>query len=100
MSRPAKTLERVLRGTSDANIAFGDLCGLLKHLGFAERVKGSHHIFTRDGVAEILNLQPKKGGKAKPYQVAQVRNVIVENGLAGESEGPDGDGTSKGGGDE
>lgn len=87
MSRPAKTLEKVLRGTSDANIAFDDLCGLLRHLGFAERVKGSHHIYTRDAVAEILNLQPK-GGKAKAYQVAQVRNVIVGYGLADDSDEP------------
>ena len=85
MSRPAKTLERVLRGTADANIAFDDLCGLLRHMGFSERVKGSHHIFTRDGVAEILNLQ-SKGGKAKAYQVGQVRDVLVEYGLAGESD--------------
>lgn len=93
MSRPAKTLEKVLRGTSDANIAFDDLCGLLRHLGFTERVKGSHHIYTRDGIAEILNLQPK-GGKAKAYQVAQVRNVLVENGLAEEPDdaGASGDG--------
>jgi hypothetical protein len=82
VSRPAKTLERVLRGTSGANIAFADLCGLLSHLGLKERIKGGHHIFSREGVAEILNLQPKKGGKAKPYQVAQVRKVIVEYGLA------------------
>jgi hypothetical protein len=88
MGRPAKTLARVLRGTSDANIAFDDLCGLLRHLGFDERVKGSHHIFTRDGVAEILNLQPK-GGKAKAYQVAQVRDVLVENGLAQEDDAGD-----------
>lgn len=82
MSRPAKTLDKVLRGTADANIRFDDLRGLLKHLGFAERVKGGHHIFTRDGVVEILNLQAKKGGKAKPYQVKQVRDVIVRYGLA------------------
>ena len=82
MSRPAKTLEKVLSGTSDANIAFDDLCGLLKYLGFDERVKGSHHIFTKEGVEEILNLQPKKGGKAKPYQVKQLREVILEYGLA------------------
>lgn len=83
MSRPEKTLEKVLRGTADANIAFGDLCGLLIHLGFAERIRGSHHIFTREDVAEILNLQPKNG-KAKPYQVRQVRNVIIAYGLAGD----------------
>jgi hypothetical protein len=51
--------------------------------GFVERIRGSHHIFTREGVAEILNLQPR-GSKAKAYQVKQVRNVIVANRLAGE----------------
>jgi len=53
---------------------------LLRSLGFAERVKGDHHICTMDGVAEILNLQPK-GGKAKPYQVKQVRELILKYGL-------------------
>jgi hypothetical protein len=80
-----KTLARVLRGSADANIGFEDLCALLRHLGFAERIRGSHHIYTRDGVAEILNLQPK-GGKAKAYQVKQVRGVIVSYRLAGEPE--------------
>ena len=41
---------------------------LLAKLGFQERIKGSDHIFTRAGVAEILNLQ-SKGSKCKPYQV-------------------------------
>ena len=76
-----KTLSQVLRGTSDANIRFGDLRKLLEGLGFEERIRGSHHIFTRDGVEEILNLQPK-GAKAKSYQVKQVRNVILDYRLA------------------
>ena len=80
-----KTLNRVLRGTSDANIGFDDLRNLLRHLGFAERIRGSHHIFIRDGVAEILNLQPK-AGKAKAYQVRQVRGVIVAYALVEEPE--------------
>ena len=67
MSR-AKTLDRVLRGTTDANIRFEDLCRILKRLGFQERIRGDHHIFTRDGVEEILNLQPR-GSLAKAYQV-------------------------------
>jgi len=85
VSKVEKTLERVLRGNADTNIRFGDLCALLSHLGFAERVRGDHHIFTRDGVVEILNLQPR-GGKAKAYQVRQVRAVITSYGLAGEPE--------------
>ena len=82
MSPQELVLRRVLSGTADANIAFRDLCSLLSTLGFLVRKKGSHHIFIRDGVAEILNLQPK-GGKAKPYQVKQVRAVIVRYKLAG-----------------
>lgn len=77
----SKTLDRILRGTSDANVRFEDLCALLSHLGFIERIRGDHHIFTRDGVAEILNLQPR-GGKAKPYQVKQVRAVVTAYQLA------------------
>jgi hypothetical protein len=81
----SKTLVRVLRGTADANIGFNDLCQLLKCLGFAERVRGDHHIFTRDGVEEILNLQPR-GALAKAYQVKQVRNVILRYRLAGQDD--------------
>jgi hypothetical protein len=69
-------LGRVLRGTADANIRFDDLRSLLISIKFSERVKGSHHIFTHPGVEEILNLQPH-GSLAKPYQVKQVRKVIV-----------------------
>jgi hypothetical protein len=90
MSRPAKTLEQVLRGTADANIGFADLCGLLRNLGFDERIRGSHHIFSKEGVSEIINLQAKDG-KAKAYQVRQVRDVIVSNELADPAGGDDGD---------
>lgn len=72
-----------MSGTSDANISFTDLCQLLHKLGFQERVRGDHHIFTREGAEEILNVQPK-AAKAKPYQVKQVRNVILKYKLAGE----------------
>ena len=62
-----------------------DLCGLLRNLGFEERIRGSHHIFSRNDVEEILNLQAKRA-HAKPYQVKQVRQVIVKYKLAGEEE--------------
>jgi hypothetical protein len=61
------------------------LCGILRRLGFAERVRGDHHIFTRDDVREILNLQPR-GKLAKAYQVKQVRNVIVQYRLGEEQD--------------
>ena len=81
MTRSEKTLERILRGASDANISFADLTKLLDVLGFTERVRGSHHIFSKSGIEEILNLQPR-GAKAKPYQVKQVRHVILKYRLA------------------
>ena len=83
MSSVEKTLNQVLRGTSDANIAFRDLCRILIRLGFEERTKGSHHIFRRTGILERITLQ-KDGNKAKPYQVRQVRRTIVKYKLAGE----------------
>lgn len=76
MTRRTKALDSLLRGNADANIAFSELVAILRELGFQERIRGSHHIFTRNGVLEILNLQPKNG-KAKPYQVKQVRAVIT-----------------------
>ena len=85
MARTDKILEKVLRGASDANIEFQDLCHLLSEFGFEERVRGSHHIYTKDGVIEIINLQPK-GSKAKPYQVKQVRNLVLKYKLAGEND--------------
>ncbi len=82
MARGDKLLLRVLQGTADANIRFVELRELLMRLGFTERTRGGHHIFTRYGVEEILNLQPK-GSAAKPYQVKQVRTVILKYRLAG-----------------
>ena len=69
-------LEQILSGRSDANVRFSDLTGLLHHLAFSERIRGDHHIFWKEGVAEIINLQPK-GSKAKPYQVRQVRGILL-----------------------
>jgi predicted RNA binding protein YcfA (HicA-like mRNA interferase family) len=66
-------LDEVLSGRSDQTIRFDGLRGLLAVLGFQERVKGSHHIFTRVGVEEIINLQPRPDGTAK-----QVRNIVTK----------------------
>ena len=62
------------------------MCGLLRNLGFQERIRGSHHIFAKREVDEILNLQPKAAGKAKPYQVKQVRQLILKYHLGSPTE--------------
>jgi len=86
MSEHGNVLLRVLGGRSDANIRFSQLCQLLLVLGFAVRIRGDHHIFSREGVPEIVNLQPK-GAMAKPYQVRQVRNLITRYQLGLDEDG-------------
>ena len=80
MTQINKLLAKLMLGASDANFSFSDLCQILQVLGFEVRIKGSHHIFTEEGVAEILNIQPQKAdkSKAKAYQVKQVRAVILK----------------------
>ena len=77
MGKYSKLREKILAGSADSNIEFAELCKLLVRLEFEERIRGDHHIFTRNGVTEIINLQPK-GKKAKPYQVRQVRGILVK----------------------
>jgi predicted RNA binding protein YcfA (HicA-like mRNA interferase family) len=83
MSKYDKLLLQILRGSSDANIPFDDLCQLLHRLGFEERTRSSHHVFRKQGVEEKINLQ-RDGNKAKVYQVRQVRAVILKYNLGGE----------------
>ena len=72
MSKTEKVFEKLMAGQNDANFSFDDLCTLLTKLGYTSRkTKGSHIIFRRG--PSFLNLQPVTGGKAKAYQVRQVR---------------------------
>lgn len=77
MSKHEKLLQKILHGRSDANIPFVDLCELLRHLGFEERTSGSHHIFRKAGIDERPNLQ-RDNGKAKAYQVRQMRALLLK----------------------
>lgn len=83
MGKYDKLVFQILRGLSDANIAFDDLQHLLEHLGFELRIRGSHHIFRKTGVIEKINLQ-RQGAKAKSYQVRQVREIIQKYRLGSE----------------
>ncbi len=77
MGKYSKLKERILSGTADNNIEFRELCRFLIRLGFEERVRGDHHIFVKNNISEIINLQPN-GSKAKSYQVKQVRSILVK----------------------
>ena len=82
MSQTQKALSAILSGIQDKNISFSDLYNILIALGFSVRIKGDHHIFTKPDVVEIINIQPD-GSKAKPYQVKQVRNLVLKYKLGG-----------------
>jgi predicted RNA binding protein YcfA (HicA-like mRNA interferase family) len=77
MTRPDQLMQKVLSGKHDASLSFSDLTRLLLALGFSSRIRGSHHIYYQSGVVEIINIQPN-GSQAKPYQVRQVRDIIVK----------------------
>lgn len=82
MSQYEKLIQSILSGRQDKNILFSDLCLVLSRLGFSRRIRGDHFIFTKDGVEEIVNIQPV-GNSAKPYQVKQVREIILKYRLGG-----------------
>jgi hypothetical protein len=77
MARREKFIAKLLGGKSDAGIDFAQLASLLRALGFDVRTEGSHHVFTRDGIDELINLQPD-GRHVKPFQVKQVRAVLIK----------------------
>jgi hypothetical protein len=78
MGKFEKLQLKLLSGNADNNFSFDDLRNILLHFNFVERTSGgSHRIFHKDGIEEIINIQPK-GNKAKPYQVKQVRLIILK----------------------
>lgn len=82
MSKFNKLFMQIMSGTQDSNISFSDLQKALTLLGFIVRIKGDHFIYSKEGVDEIINIQPN-GNKAKPYQVKQVRNMILKYKMGG-----------------
>ena len=77
MATIEKLMQSIMSGTQDRNIKFTDLQNILDVLGFQCRIKGDHFIYWKDGIEEIINIQPD-GNKAKPYQVKQIRGIILK----------------------
>ncbi len=70
MSKFEKLIFTLLSGKSDNNFSIKDLENILLNLGFYLREgKGSHTIYKKEGISELINLQNTKDGKAKPYQL-------------------------------
>jgi len=73
------SVRKALAGST--NFRFGDMVALIEAFGFrVARINGSHHIFERPGVPELVNIQNAKG-KAKPYQVRQFLEIVEQHNL-------------------
>jgi predicted RNA binding protein YcfA (HicA-like mRNA interferase family) len=69
-----KLLAKALTGSK--NLRFNEIMALAEAFGFRlSRVSGSHHIYVHPQVRELVNLQEVKG-KAKPYQVRQLLEIV------------------------
>jgi len=74
-----KILQKILSGSK--NISFVDMANLVQGFGFTlSRTDGSHHIFTRPNIPELVNLQNVKG-QAKPYQIRQFLKLVEKYNL-------------------
>lgn len=79
-----KLLQKLLSGTK--NVRFSEAVACAEAFGFElDRIKRSHQIFTHQSIPELLNLQNVKG-KAKPYQIKQLLQLIEIHNLHMEEE--------------
>jgi len=82
MSKKKKRLAKLMSGDADENFPFDDFVAVIVDAGWQyRRTTGSHIMFTRKE-HPIINVQ-KDGGKAKSYQVEQVRELIKKAELGG-----------------
>ena len=81
MTRRGKLIEKIMSGESDRNISFAELSRFLEMLGFTgKNTGGSHIVYRKEGIPP-LNIQPAKDGKAKGYQLDQVREIVTRYNL-------------------
>ncbi len=74
-----KLLKKLLTGSK--NIRFSEATACAEAVGFRlDRVNGSHHIYVHPDIPELINLQ-NVGGKAKPYQIKQLLQLIEKYNL-------------------
>jgi len=74
-----KLLLRILK--NQKNVKYDDFAKLLKGFGFElDRAKGSHYIYKRDGISELINIQ-NVDGEVKPYQIKQLLSLVEKYNL-------------------
>ena len=81
MPNGPKIRAALLDPAKDYHHRFGDVVFFLERTGWKKRTTGGYHIFTRPGLPVLINLQPEKSGRAKAYQIRQVRTVLITHNL-------------------
>jgi predicted RNA binding protein YcfA (HicA-like mRNA interferase family) len=85
MGKKERLYARIIN--SQKNVRFQDFCTLLEYFGFVRvRVRGSHHLYQHPDIDELMNVQPKKDGLAKAYQVRQFLKLLASHDLQLEDE--------------
>ena len=75
MTKAEKRNQRIRKNPK--NVKFEDVITWLEDNGFSlDRVSGSHHIFVHPVIENPINIQKKKDGTAKTYQVKQAISII------------------------
>jgi predicted RNA binding protein YcfA (HicA-like mRNA interferase family) len=77
VSKWEKFRSKILSGQCDGNINFAELVNYLQRCGFDLRTRGSHNLFTKNGIDALINLQ-SDGSTAKRYQVRQIRDILIK----------------------
>lgn len=75
MGKKDKLYQRVRNNQN--NVRFQDFCTLMEYFAFVlVRVRGSHHLYQHPDIDEVMNVQPRKDGLAKAYQVRQFLKLV------------------------
>jgi predicted RNA binding protein YcfA (HicA-like mRNA interferase family) len=75
MARRRKLLLKAMNNPQ--GLRFGEFTSLIQAFGFVlDRQRGSHHLFVREDVRELVNVQPRSDGKAKTAQVKEFLDLV------------------------
>lgn len=75
MSKIEKIIFRIF---SDSSVTYDEAERILFFLDFSLRVKGSHHIFDKEGYP--LNIAVKKRKELRHYQINDLRKILRDHG--------------------
>ncbi len=74
MSQWQKLIQKILEGK---NTSYEEAKNVLFHLGFELKIRGSHHIFRKNGY--IKNVSIKRRSQLLPYQMRDLKEILRDH---------------------